>query len=79
MAASRAVRQRVVESGQPVYGVTTGFGDSNIRQISAAKTAQLQRNLILYHLTGSGPVATVQVARATWPSEPTVWPAAIPA
>ncbi|MER5865149.1 aromatic amino acid ammonia-lyase [Kitasatospora sp. NPDC002040] len=59
------LRDRLVASGQPLYGVTTGFGDRNIGQISAAKAAELQHNLVRYHLVGSGPVAPDAVVRAT--------------
>lgn len=48
-----------------MYGITTGFGDSLGRQISAAKTAQLQRNLVTYHLNGVDPPAGSDVVRAT--------------
>ena len=63
--ASNKLKQQLVKSGQPIYGVTTGFGDSGTRQISAAKTNDLQRNLIRYHLNGTGPISPLEVARAT--------------
>jgi histidine ammonia-lyase/phenylalanine ammonia-lyase len=62
---SVALRDEMVATGIPIYGVTTGFGDSNTAQVSAAKTATLQRNLIQYHLVGSGPEAAPEVVRAT--------------
>jgi histidine ammonia-lyase len=62
---SVALRDRLIGSGIPIYGVTTGFGDSNTGHISAAKSAVLQRNLITYHLVGSGPEAASDVVRAT--------------
>jgi phenylalanine ammonia-lyase len=62
---SRELKQRLIETGQPIYGVTTGFGDSVRRQIGAAKTADLQRNIARYHLNGTGPIAGPEVARAT--------------
>lgn len=55
----------LIETGQPIYGITTGFGDSCIRQISPDKVVALQRNLIQYHLNGSGPLAAPDVVRAT--------------
>ena len=64
MERSRALKQRLIEAGQPIYGVTTGFGDSCIRQISPEKAADLQRHLIRYHLNGSGPLAPRDVVRA---------------
>lgn len=63
--ASVALKNRLIDTGQPIYGVTTGFGDSNVHQISAAKAAELQRNLISYHLVGSGPAADPAIVRAT--------------
>lgn len=62
---SVALKHELIASRQPIYGVTTGFGDSVIRQISPEKTAALQQNMILYHLNGSGPIAPPEVARAT--------------
>lgn len=51
--------------GVPVYGVTTGFGDSSYRRVAVENTAELQRNLIRYHLNGVGPFARRDVVRAT--------------
>ncbi|TWP50855.1 aromatic amino acid lyase [Lentzea tibetensis] len=55
----------LIATGQPMYGITTGFGDSCTRQISPDKVVALQRNLIRYHLNGSGPGAARDVVRAT--------------
>ncbi|HEX3778390.1 MAG TPA: aromatic amino acid ammonia-lyase [Pseudonocardiaceae bacterium] len=65
MAASVALRDEVIATGMPVYGVTTGFGDSNTQHISVAKAAALQQNLIQYHLVGSGRLASPDTTRAT--------------
>lgn len=65
LARSVELRDRLIDSGIPIYGVTTGFGDSNTGQISTAKTAALQHNLIQYHLVGSGENARADVVRAT--------------
>ncbi|MFF0063854.1 aromatic amino acid lyase [Streptomyces sp. NPDC005279] len=62
---SRALKLRLISTGQPIYGVTTGFGDSVTTQIAPAKAAQLQRNMIRYHLNGTGPIAPAEVVRAT--------------
>jgi len=56
-----------------MYRITTGFGDSVGRQISAVKTAQLQRNLVTYHLNGVGPSTGSDVVRATMPIRATAW------
>jgi phenylalanine ammonia-lyase len=65
MMASVRARNAMLERGEPMYGITTGFGDSVGRQISAAKTARLQHNLVTYHLNGVGPDAGSDVVRAT--------------
>jgi histidine ammonia-lyase/phenylalanine ammonia-lyase len=65
LAESRELKLRLLDDGQAIYGVTTGFGDSVIRQVSSEKTAELQRNLIRFHLNGTGPSAPVEVVRAT--------------
>src|SRR3954454_16363834 len=62
---SVALKHELIASRQPIYGVTTGFGDSVRRQISPEKAAALQQNMILFHLNGSGPTASPEVARAT--------------
>ncbi|RLU81837.1 histidine ammonia-lyase [Streptomyces griseocarneus] len=65
VAAAQRVKDELVATGQPVYGVTTGFGDSCGRHIGPAKAAALQRNLISGHLAGSGEPAPAEVTRAT--------------
>lgn len=65
MSASRSLKVELIATGQPIYGVTTGFGDSADRQISLAKAAELQRNMIRYHLNGTGEAVGSDVARAT--------------
>ncbi|WP_448268735.1 HAL/PAL/TAL family ammonia-lyase [Nostoc sp. DSM 114159] len=54
-----------VESGQPIYGVTSGFGGMANVVISPESAALLQNNLIWYHKTGAGqklPLADVRAA-----------------
>src|ERR1700734_3119950 len=53
MRAALPLKWSLIEQGVPIYGVTTGFGDSCIRQIGADKAHELQRNLVLYHLNGT--------------------------
>jgi phenylalanine ammonia-lyase len=65
MEAALPLKWSLIEQGVPIYGVTTGFGDSCIRQIGADKAHELQRNLVMYHLNGTGPAASPEVARAT--------------
>ena len=64
MAASRAVIDRVVASGETVYGVTTGFGDLADVRISPEQTATLQRNLVRSHAAGVGEPLPEEVVRA---------------
>jgi histidine ammonia-lyase len=64
MAASRAVIDRVVASGETVYGVTTGFGDLADVRISPEQTATLQRNLVRSHAAGVGEPLSDEVVRA---------------
>lgn len=65
LVASCQVKRDLIESGQAIYGVTTGFGDSANQQISPAKTHDLQRNLIRYHVNGTGHPASDETVRAT--------------
>ncbi len=44
-----------VESGQPIYGVTSGFGGMANVVISPEYAQLLQNNLIWYHKAGAGP------------------------
>lgn len=62
---SAALKDDLVTSGIPIYGTTTGFGGSSHHQISADKAVKLQRNMLRYHLVGSGPEAPAEIVRAT--------------
>jgi histidine ammonia-lyase len=64
MAVSRGVIERVVASGETVYGVTTGFGDLADVRISPEQTATLQRNLVRSHAAGAGEPLPAEVVRA---------------
>ena len=55
----------LIESKIPIYGVTTGFGDSGSRSIPAHRSEELQKNLVAYLLCGSGPLLPVEASRAT--------------
>ena len=54
VASSRAVLERAMASGRPVYGVNTGFGELASVRISHERLAQVQRNLVLSHACGVG-------------------------
>jgi len=63
---ARDLVDRHVESGDVVYGLTTGFGKLKSVAIDRADLARLQRNLVLSHCCGVGdpmPVAEVRAAQ----------------
>lgn len=64
VAAAHDSLQKLLESRIPIYGVTTGFGDSGSRTISFHQSEQLQQNLVSYLLCGTGPVLPVEASRA---------------
>ena len=61
--ASRQLKQALIDDEIPIYGVTTGFGDSAHRQISAAKAAKLQQNIMRFMGCGTGPSTPPEVVR----------------
>jgi histidine ammonia-lyase/phenylalanine ammonia-lyase len=61
--ASRELKRNLIAQEIPIYGVTTGLGDSAHRQISPSKAAELQRNLLRFLGCGTGPIAPPEVAR----------------
>ncbi|MGA7852413.1 MAG: histidine ammonia-lyase [Candidatus Acidiferrales bacterium] len=54
MLASRAVVERLIESGDAVYGVNTGFGKLASVRISREQIGELQVNLVRSHACGMG-------------------------
>src|SRR5205807_8870926 len=54
IAASAASVERIVASGETVYGVNTGFGLLANTRIPDDRLAELQTNLILSHSAGLG-------------------------
>src|SRR5947209_173202 len=54
MAASRATIEQILDAGQTVYGVNTGFGKLSDVCIPSEKLAQLQTNLVRSHSGGVG-------------------------
>src|SRR6201985_4008944 len=63
--ASRTLKLELIDREIPIYGVTTGFGDSAHRQISPDKTGKLQQNILRFMGVGTGPIAPPEVARVT--------------
>jgi phenylalanine ammonia-lyase len=63
--ASFVLKESLIVKGMPIYGVTTGFGDSAHRQISGAKAEALQLALVRMLGCGMGSYAAIDEARAT--------------
>lgn len=61
--AEQVVRS-LVERGEIVYGVTTGFGAFKDRIIPPDQVTQLQRNILMSHATGVGPALDQLTTRA---------------
>jgi histidine ammonia-lyase len=55
----------LMEKNVPIYGVTTGFGDSCFRVIPREKAVELQHNLIAYLSCGTGPRLPETASKAT--------------
>ena len=64
VARSRAVIERILETGQTVYGVNTGFGKLADVSIPAEHLAQLQTNLVRSHACGLGDPLSEAESRA---------------
>jgi histidine ammonia-lyase len=63
-AGAQAVR-RIVAEGKPVYGINTGFGKLAQTHIADDQLELLQRNLVLSHSVGVGPLLSDEVVRLT--------------
>ena len=61
--ASAAAVERIVASGETVYGINTGFGLLANTRIPSERLAELQRNLILSHSCGLGETLPRHVVR----------------
>ena len=61
--ASRGFVEKVLESSQVVYGISTGFGEFAKVTISEGDRERLQRNLILSHSVGVGDFFPPDAAR----------------
>nr|WP_049891172.1 aromatic amino acid ammonia-lyase [Natrinema versiforme] len=64
MKASVELRNDLIDQGVPLYGITTGFGDSVNRQISPEKASELQDNLIRFLGVGTGDLLPRDAGRA---------------
>jgi len=61
---SRAHVERLAASGEPVYGISTGFGALATTYIEPQKRRALQRALIRSHAAGAGAEVETEVVRA---------------
>ncbi|RQG93794.1 histidine ammonia-lyase [Natrarchaeobius chitinivorans] len=61
---SRRRVEDVVESGEPVYGLNTGFGELVDERIPPEKLEALQHNLLRSHAAGAGRTLTREEVRA---------------
>ena len=61
---ARDLVEDLADSGQPVYGINTGFGFLAETPIPAEKLEQLQYNLIVSHAVGVGDPLNFALARA---------------
>ena len=61
---ARAVVDRAVESGEIIYGVTTGFGSLADTRVDPSQAADLQHGIVLSHATAVGRPLSWEEARA---------------
>jgi histidine ammonia-lyase len=61
---SRQWVEQIVDRGEPVYGINTGFGIFAEHRIPSQDSAQLSRNLILSHAVGTGKSLDEEIVRA---------------
>ncbi|RNA67030.1 histidine ammonia-lyase [Alteribacter keqinensis] len=61
--ASRCAVDRIVNNGETVYGINTGFGKFSDIAIAKEDVVKLQRNLILSHACGVGEAFPEEVSR----------------
>jgi histidine ammonia-lyase len=64
VAKSRQVIEEILQTGESVYGVNTGFGKLADVRIAADKLAQLQTNLVRSHACGLGEPLSESESRA---------------
>ncbi|MEM0007969.1 MAG: histidine ammonia-lyase [Candidatus Bathyarchaeia archaeon] len=61
----REFLEKLLEKGEVIYGVNTGFGALSDAKISEQELKQLQTNLIRSHAAGVGKPLSTEVVRAT--------------
>ncbi|NIR46071.1 MAG: histidine ammonia-lyase [Gemmatimonadetes bacterium] len=62
--ASRRVIEEALEGGEPVYGVTTGFGRLSEVAVPPERRLEMQENLIRSHASGFGQPLGREISRA---------------
>jgi len=62
---SHAAVQRILASGKPAYGINTGFGRLSQTRIPDGELEELQRNIVLSHAAGTGPLLDDATVRLT--------------
>ncbi|HET7669412.1 MAG TPA: histidine ammonia-lyase [Burkholderiales bacterium] len=65
VAASQAAVDRILASGKPAYGINTGFGRLAQTRIAHDELEELQRNIVLSHAAGTGPMLDDATVRLT--------------
>lgn len=63
MQASAAIVQKIIDQGDPAYGINTGFGKLAQQRIPDEDLEQLQKNLILSHSVGVGEPLAADIVR----------------
>ncbi|TCO65747.1 histidine ammonia-lyase [Actinocrispum wychmicini] len=64
VARSRDHIERLAESPEPTYGVSTGFGALAVRHIPPERRVALQHSIVRSHAAGAGPEVETEVIRA---------------
>lgn len=64
MVASRRIVDRLADSAEPAYGISTGFGALATTFIPEERRRDLQRSLVRSHAAGMGPLVEKEVVRA---------------
>ncbi len=60
----RALVEKLVDSGEAIYGVTTGIGEFARIRVSPEQGAELQRKIIYSHAAGTGDLQPDEAVRA---------------
>src|SRR5512137_164345 len=64
MEASRKMLAKALNSGTPVYGVTTGFGKSCAKRLAVADAVENGEHLLRFHGCGTGEPFSIEETRA---------------